>query len=222
MALLDIHMPDLGGLELVRAIHADPMISGVRLMIMTSMGRHGDAEEMRRLGIAGSVSKPVRPSELRRLLSSERALPASDESRQTVRDDLRLGCRILLVEDNPVNREVALGMLGIMGCGADLAANGREAIEAVARREYDLILMDCQMPEMDGFEATRKIREWEKKHKPTTTPIIALTAHALEGDRDACLASGMDDYLSKPFDQEQLRLVLGRWLGVECCASAPH
>ena len=116
---------------------------------------------------------------------------------------------ILLAEDNPVNQEVALSMLELLDCRVDVAATGREAVEAVGRVQYDLILMDCQMPDLDGFEATQTIRASTQR----TIPIIALTANALQGDRERCLEAGMDDYLSKPFNQARLQDVLRRWLG---------
>jgi CheY-like chemotaxis protein len=125
-----------------------------------------------------------------------------------------LGARILLAEDNPVNQEVALGMLENLGCTAELAASGLEAVEAALRAGFDLILMDCQMPGMDGYEATQRIREHEQAAggKKEPTPIIALTAHAMQGDREKCIAAGMDDYLTKPFNLEQLSAALHRWL----------
>jgi CheY-like chemotaxis protein/HPt (histidine-containing phosphotransfer) domain-containing protein len=127
-----------------------------------------------------------------------------------------LGGHILLVEDNPVNQEVTQSMLQLLGCRSDLTKNGREAVEAVSRNRYDLVLMDCQMPVMDGYAATRVIR----KSETSRTPIIALTANALAGDNDRCLAAGMDDYLSKPFTLQTLRTILERWLpaGVEGAA----
>ncbi len=211
--LVDIHMPDMGGLELVRKIQADPCICGIKPLVMTSVGRQGDSEEMRLLGIAGCLCKPVRASELHGLLSA--GMDGATGKASAVAKDIsriHLESRILLVEDNAVNREVAIGMLELLGCSADQAVNGREALEAVMRGNYDLILMDCQMPEMDGFDATKAIRKRERDQEIPPIPIIALTAHALEGDREVCLAAGMNDYLSKPFNQEQLRLVLNRWL----------
>jgi CheY-like chemotaxis protein len=122
--------------------------------------------------------------------------------------------RILLVEDNPVNRAVTRVMLEYFGCRTDVARNGREALAAVAGAVYDLILMDCQMPEMDGYDATRAIRERESAcgGEVRRIPIVALTAHAMEGDRESCLDAGMDDYLSKPYKPDQLSVVLARWL----------
>jgi CheY-like chemotaxis protein len=120
--------------------------------------------------------------------------------------------RILLAEDNPINREVALAMLAHLGYQADVAANGHEAVAALTRTTYDVVLMDCQMPEMDGFGATQAIRAHEATSQLEHTPIIALTAHATQEDRQQCLAAGMDDYLGKPFTLEQLRLALENWL----------
>jgi CheY-like chemotaxis protein len=122
--------------------------------------------------------------------------------------------RLLLVEDNPVNQKVALVNLKKLGFDVQVAGNGREALIALAGNRFDLILMDCQMPEMDGFEATRAIRQREEQSAARRVPIVALTANALEGDREQCISVGMDDYLTKPFKQEQLREVLDRWLPV--------
>jgi CheY-like chemotaxis protein len=118
------------------------------------------------------------------------------------------------VEDNPVNQKVALVNLKKLGFDVQVAGNGREALIALAGNRFDLILMDCQMPEMDGFEATRAIRQREEQSAARRVPIVALTANALEGDREQCISVGMDDYLTKPFKQEQLREVLDRWLPV--------
>jgi len=124
----------------------------------------------------------------------------------------RLTGRMLLVEDNPVNREVATGMLELLGYHVDSTENGQRALEVSAAGAYDVILMDCQMPLMDGFTATSHIRERERQTQAARIPIIALTANAMEGDRDRCLAAGMDDYLSKPFSQDHLKEIVSRWL----------
>jgi CheY-like chemotaxis protein len=124
------------------------------------------------------------------------------------------GALVLLAEDNPVNQVVALHMLENLGCQVETVADGREAVEAVLETGFDLVLMDCQMPEMDGYAATALIREQGRAEggEAASTPIIALTAHAMDGDRDRCLAAGMDDYLAKPFTQDQLSEVLRRWM----------
>jgi CheY-like chemotaxis protein len=119
-----------------------------------------------------------------------------------------LSGHVLLAEDNPVNQEIALVMLQTLGCSVTVAQNGREVVDQAQATPYDLILMDCQMPEMDGFEATRVIRDWEQRSERTAIPIVALTAHATLGDREQCLAAGMNDYLSKPFSMDHLQAVL--------------
>jgi signal transduction histidine kinase/CheY-like chemotaxis protein len=125
----------------------------------------------------------------------------------------RRPCRILLAEDNVVNQVVAMAMLNQAGCSTDIAKNGREAINAFFRSSYDVVLMDCHMPEMDGYEATVLIRDKERETGKAHVPIVALTANAMEGDREKCIAAGMDDYLTKPFDRNQLMTMLGRWTG---------
>jgi two-component system sensor histidine kinase/response regulator len=222
LAILDYHMPGMNGLELARRIKEDPAIRDVRLIMLSSVGLRGDAKEARLHGVAGYLSKPVRQSVLYDCIATvmgasrskaEQPFVTRYNAKATVK---ALGGHILLVEDNPVNQEVTLGMLQLLGCRVDLAANGREAVEAVSQNRYDLVLMDCQMPEMDGYAATRAIR----KSETCQTRIIALTANALAGDSDQCLAAGMDDYISKPFTLQTLRASLERWLpaGVEGAA----
>jgi two-component system sensor histidine kinase/response regulator len=189
--------------------------------LLTSMvGQLGDAERARQAGILNCLSKPVRQLELYNCLV--KAVAHSSDASETVpsqtlnvvvpsnatRQSRRL---VLLVEDHPINQEVALAMLESLNYQVKVVANGLEAVEAVARGNFDLVLMDCQMPEMDGFSATSEIRRTARANE-RRLPIIALTANAMQGDQEACLASGMDDYLSKPFDPDQLRAVLARWL----------
>ena len=140
--------------------------------------------------------------------------PADDGSglRRVPKTDRRLEGKVLLAEDNPVNQTVAVAMLKHLGLDVDVAANGVEAVERIGAEDYGVVLMDCQMPELDGFDATRRIREWELEALKRPTPIVALTANALSGDREACLAAGMDDYISKPFTAEELYSVLSLWL----------
>jgi CheY-like chemotaxis protein/HPt (histidine-containing phosphotransfer) domain-containing protein len=204
----------MDGLELAARIKDDPAIREVKLIMLSSIGLRGDAKEARARGIAGYLSKPVRQSVLYDCIATVMGgLRSGPDHPITTRYNLKTAERalrghILLAEDNAVNQEMTRSMLELLGCRSDLAENGREAVEAFLRNRYDLVLMDCQMPEMDGYAATRVIRKSEK----CRTPIIALTANAMAGDSDRCLAAGMDDYLSKPFSLQNLRAVLERWL----------
>ena len=220
LALLDLHMPETDGFDLARAIKADSAIAGVRLVLMPSYGLRGDAQLARILGIAAYLMKPVRQSQLFDCLATVMAerlqtdelpdAPGNLVTRHTLEEARLLSRRrILVVEDNPVNQKVATRQLEKLGQFSDVAANGREAIEALERTQYDIVLMDCQMPEMDGYEATAEIRRREGSTKHTV--IIAMTANAMEGEREKCLAAGMDDYISKPIKPEKLREALERW-----------
>jgi PAS domain S-box-containing protein len=218
LALLDFQMPGMDGLELARHIKADPALAGVRLILLTSLGVRGLREEARAAGIDGYLVKPVRQAHLSDCLAAVMAAlgpapsaptgPAADPER---RPPVAEGLRVLLAEDNPVNQTLAVRMLEKLGCCVDAVGNGHEAVAAVDRAEYALVFMDCQMPEMDGFEATAAIRHGETGSR--RVPIIALTASAMQGDREACLAAGMDDYLSKPLRPHDLERMLRRWQG---------
>jgi PAS domain S-box-containing protein len=214
LAILDLHMPDMDGLTLAHAIRSNPAICRVDLLALSSGERdahHGAADP---LGFVAWLQKPVRQSTLRTCLRNYRqgfvAAPAREGGKALTPS--AIGGRVLLVEDNPVNREVAIGLLELLGCHVDSAEDGHQALEVSATSAYDLIFMDCQMPIMDGFTATARIREREQQRHMPRTPIIALTANAMDGDQDRCLATGMDDYLSKPFSQDQMREMLSRWL----------
>ncbi len=220
VAILDAAMPGMGGIGLARAIRADERIADMKIIMLTSGS--DPEEESGELHIRAYLRKPVRQSQLYNLLASLVKLPVSEACGEPASSGLQAikGCftsfRILLVEDNAVNQAVSKAMLEYLGCQTDVAGNGREAVEAFSRAWHDLILMDCQMPEMDGYEATRVIREMELAHGGDRgyprTPIVALTAHAMEGDREVCLKAGMDDYLSKPFRPNELYSVLTRWM----------
>src|SRR5215470_4159529 len=229
-AVLDMMMPGMDGLTLTHAIKADATIAAVHLVILTSMGVHAEVQEARQAGIIGFLSKPVRQSQLYNCFiaaletSAQGSLPAPLPHPMLVIALRPLQGRILLAEDNPVNQEVAVGMIESLECQVDVVETGLQAIEALERCSYDVVLMDCQMPEMGGLEATRVIREREAlpstSHPAVHTPIIALTAHALPSDRDQCLAAGMDDYLSKPFTLEALHATLARWLSPQPAAAS--
>jgi CheY-like chemotaxis protein len=215
-AILDFQMPIMDGLALAKIIKADPDLAAMRLVVLTSLGQKLTPEEMREHGIAACLIKPVRQSELFNCLvnvmSANPPAPRPKSAPVFVPPpEEHAGVRILIVEDNVVNQKVALQQLRKLGYSADLVANGLEAIEALARIPYSLVLMDCQMPEMDGWEATRKIREGESAlNPPRRVPIVAMTADAMQGDREKCLQAGMDDYLAKPVRIDDLRGALDR------------
>ncbi|HET7057292.1 MAG TPA: response regulator [Nitrospiraceae bacterium] len=235
LVILDSQLSDMEALTLARSIRSRAGGTGLRLVMLSAMAQTEDAEALQQAGIQAILTKPFRQSRLYDCLATVMGGSPEEQAalRRTVPQPVEVRTlghgRILLAEDNPVNQEVALGMLEALGCHADLASNGREVLEALKQKTYDLILMDCQMPEMDGFEATKHIREMEARRsalepRPSDLeqfphlPIIAVTAHAITGDRERCVTAGMDDYLSKPFVQDQLQALLLRWLpprGVE-------
>jgi PAS domain S-box-containing protein len=217
IAILDLMMPGMDGFELARAIKSDPSISAVPLVLLTSYGQRGDCATAEEAGIAAYITKPVRQSQLFQCLTSVLSQPATEPTiahkeaailtKHTVAEKKPLSHKlILLAEDNTVNQKVAVRQLQKLGYRADAVANGQEVLEALGRIAYDLVLMDCQMPEMDGYEATAEIRRREGTSKHTL--IVAMTAHALDGDRMKCIAAGMDDYLSKPVKPDELERVL--------------
>jgi CheY-like chemotaxis protein/HPt (histidine-containing phosphotransfer) domain-containing protein len=222
LAILDMQMPEMDGIELAQRIKAEPAISSTRLIMLSSIGRRGNAEEARRADIEAYLTKPVRQSQLYDALATvmgtpgDVAVPQEGKERQFVtryslkEAKARSRARILVAEDNQVNQKVAVKMLERLGYRADVAANGLEAVEALSRIPYSAVLMDVQMPEMDGNKATEEIRrrEGSKRH----TPIIAVTANAMQGDREKALEAGMDDYVSKPIKPEELDAVLERWI----------
>jgi len=223
LAILDMQMPEMDGLGLARAIRADASIASVRLVLLSSIGEWIEPEVLREAGIAASLLKPVKQSQLLDCLAgvmSGRAQPRGERRlvpRGTPKPRLR--GRVLVAEDNPINREVATAMLDEIGFEWDIAGTGVEVLEALARRRYDAVLMDGQMPEVDGYEATQELRRREAGGR--RTPVIAMTAHALAGDRERCLAAGMDDYLSKPVYLNDLRAVLERWIPQGTAPPAP-
>ncbi len=218
LAILDMEMPGMDGFELAAAIKSDPQIQATRLVLLTSLGRRGDATAARQCGFAAYLTKPIRKAQLQSCLETvmgfsltdPQAAPPPLVTSHFLKDcQRRQACRILVVDDHQVNQQLGVLMVERAGFRADVAANGLEALEAVSRIPYDMILMDCQMPEMDGYEATKKIREAEGVNH---VPIIALTANAMQGDRDKCLEAGMDDYLTKPIRPEELTRVFTTWL----------
>ncbi len=221
LAVIDMNMPGMNGIELARAIKADTALAALPLVMLTSLGQDGEVAAAREAGIACYLCKPIREQVLRAAIARTLASDGAPEALATALADATpsLGGRVLLAEDNPVNQAVALGMLESLGVEVDVVDNGRQAVDRVATGRYDLVLMDCQMPELDGFGATAEIRRREQ-NAVARLPIVALTANALDGDREICLAAGMDDYLAKPFTREQIVAVLTRWLSQPAAAAA--
>ena len=222
---VDMAMPDMDGFEFAERVRADASIAGVKLVVLSSIVDPATSDDLKRRGFAGYLNKPVRESRLLECLrvvaglqpvldAVEPALPMPgrlvtiDVIEET---DFHVMPHVLLAEDNPVNRRVAARMLERLGYRVDVAADGREAVDAVAHTSYAAVLMDCQMPVLDGFEATRAIRAAEEAGG-RRLPILAMTAHAMPGDRERCLAAGMDDYVPKPVSINSLRAILSSWI----------
>ncbi len=220
IAMVDMQMPEMDGWELGQQIKLDPALRNMHLVLMTSMGHRADAEQLRETGFDAYLTKPVKPSTLYDCLAMfvgpkrTQQAPANKEqqSAHPISDTKQYSDRLLLVEDNIVNQRVALTSLKKLGYLADVAANGNEALEALQERRYALVLMDCQMPEMDGYAATAAIRSADHTDWDPAIPIIAMTANAMKGDRDKCIAAGMNDYLAKPFRLDSLEQMLKKWL----------
>ena len=219
VAILDMAMPGMDGVELGRRIKADPSIAETPMVMMSSMEGAANESHVKEMGFSGYLNKPVRQSELFDLLATVLGRAAVTENRRIVNIpeidavpvSKKQDIQILLVEDNPTNQVVALAMLKKLGYKAKVTSNGREAITALQNTQYDIILMDCQMPEMDGFEATRRIRQGESGRKYINVPIIAMTAHAMKGDKELCLEAGMNDYLAKPVKSQELSKLIAQW-----------
>jgi two-component system, sensor histidine kinase and response regulator len=239
LTIVDLNMPGMDGMELAQRIKIDPSISSTKLILLTSVGLRGEAEQARRAGFSVYLTKPVRQSKLfdaiatvMSLLEEKISTPEHREAPPIVTrhslDNAKANtherparAHLLVAEDNQVNQKVAVRMLERLDYRADVVANGSEALEALSRIPYDAVFMDVQMPEMDGYEATAEIRRREAhvKHRSITmgrpvrrTPIIAMTANAMQGDRERALEAGMDDYVAKPVKPEELVAVLERWI----------
>jgi signal transduction histidine kinase/CheY-like chemotaxis protein len=218
-ALLDMQLPNMDGISLARKIKADPSSSGTDLILLTSLSEVSICKTVRKRLFADCVTKPISKPQLLKCLLSVRlsGLPRENEPSQSnvtrpLNDTTEKSLRVLLAEDNAVNQQVALRQLRRIGLRADAVANGLEVLEACNRVAYDLIIMDCHMPEMDGYETTRRLRERGQSSAKLT--IIAMTSGARQEDRDRCLASGMDDYISKPVRPAELEEVIERWTRV--------
>lgn len=221
VVLLDMQMPGMDGLAVGSRIRKEPQLEDTVLILLTSFHPFEDEAEMSELGFAGWLPKPIRASQLLTTIAESvtcakagvvRPEEAIDHARRLMTDVPRKGrssgARVLVAEDDNISREIAKILLQDAGYDCHVVCNGAEAVEAVRRERFDIVFMDCQMPKMDGFEATRQIREWESQRKSDHlhyfTPIVALTANALQGDRERCLSAGMDDYITKPLEPGRL------------------
>jgi CheY-like chemotaxis protein/HPt (histidine-containing phosphotransfer) domain-containing protein len=217
VATLDFHMPGMTGVQLAQAIRKDTSLRKIKLVLLTSSGNRSDAATVRHAGFDAYLHKPVRISALYDCISAAVGGVRIGAARTMVTAGVLAETKslarshVLVAEDNGVNQKVAARMLEKLGYRVDVAATGREAVDAVLRNGYSAVLMDCQMPEMDGFEATIEIRRRQGK-TGRHTPIIAMTAGAMEGDREKCLAAGMDDYLAKPIARADLATALKHWI----------
>jgi PAS domain S-box-containing protein len=218
IALLDMNMPEQDGESLGRQMRDDPALANVQRVMLTSAALRGDANRLREAGFAAYLTKPLKEEHIQRCLAALRGRVADVDAVPTLitRHTLeeapqgRIG-HILLVEDNPINQKVASTLLKKRGHSVKIAANGALALEMLAAERFDLVLMDCQMPVMDGFEATRRVRA-DTEAAFRDIPIVAMTANAMEGDRETCIATGMNDYLSKPFHEADLNALIQRFL----------
>jgi CheY-like chemotaxis protein len=219
LILMDMHMPEMDGFGLVARIRERPELSTATIMMLTSAGHRGDGERCKELGVSAYLLKPIRQSELREAIA--RVLGGREQTgaiplitRYSLADAREPGesLRILVAEDNAVNQLLVLRMLEKRGHRVVVASNGREALAAIEKGVYDLVLMDVQMPEMDGIEATVAIRKKEKEQGGGShQAIVALTAHAMKGDEERCKAAGMDGYLTKPIRPQELNSLLERY-----------
>ena len=222
IAIVDMMMPDADGIEMVRALRANPRLAATKVIMLTSAGGDAERRKARESGVDIHLTKPVRRDELlgaigdvlggnAASLSATAPSPITINPASTPSTMTGKQYRLLLAEDNQINQQIALAMLKPLNLDIQLADNGALAVAAVRDAHFDLVLMDCQMPELDGFQAARRIREQFPHRK---LPIVALTANAMEGDRQRCIDAGMDDYLAKPFKQEQLLQIVGKWMNI--------
>jgi CheY-like chemotaxis protein len=214
LVLTDANMPAIDGFTLAERVKQDPQLGSTFIMMLTSGGRPGDVARCEALHVASYLLKPVKQSELFDAIALALGITAAEEPAEVTpaaAPPPRPGLRILLAEDSLVNQKLAVGLLQKFGHRVDVVGDGRAALAAVESNQYDLVLMDVQMPELDGLEATRAIRARER-HRGGHTPVVAMTAHAMKGDRERCLDSGMDDYVAKPIRAQELWDAMARVL----------
>ena len=255
VALLNMYMPEMDGTMLGSLIKANTKFKNTKLIMMTHLGQRGDAKKLKKIGFCGYLTKPIRKAQLHDCLALALGLKEKSNglvldrfiTRHTIAESHKRCVRILLADDNLTNQQVATAILEKLGYRADVVANGKEALAALTGTPYDLVFMDCQMPEMDGYEATRQIRNWggetgnrkletgeasggcvfppaagsstSIKFQASSIPIIAMTAHVMKGNREKCLRAGMNDYIAKPISPGAVADVLDRWLSGPASAS---
>jgi PAS domain S-box-containing protein len=218
ISFIDMQMPQMDGFELCSTIRGKKQFSNLRTILLTSQGQRGDAKKAKSIGFNAYISKPVNPSDIYNMLLQVSQVTSQKESlvtRYNSEEAVRLHARILVVEDNIINQKVAGGMLKKLGINVDYAANGQEALSLLKTIDYDLIFMDCQMPVMDGYEASRAIRSGDEAIINHDIPIVAMTANAMKGDKEKCIASGMNDYIAKPIKPDILRAAIEKWIKPE-------
>jgi len=216
IAILDMQMPEMDGEELGKQILSNTKITSPKLIVMSSIGNRGDAGRLHDLGFSAYLTKPVKQSQLYNCLTTvyghkQEVAEQPLVTRHSIKESQKRSVRILVVEDNPVNRLVAVKILEKLGYKSALASNGREAIDLLKKIDYDIVFMDCQMPVMDGYEATRTIRSGNSGVINSKVTVIAMTANALKGDREKCTLAGMDDYITKPISPAIVSDALTRW-----------
>ncbi|NNG00683.1 MAG: response regulator [Desulfobacteraceae bacterium] len=220
IVILDMNLPDAEGDVFGEKVKQNPDLCGTILVHMSAVGVRGNAKHLEKIGFSAYLTKPIKQSQLYDCLvmvtdrKTETAPKAPDSivTKHTISENRKRDVRILLVEDNIVNQKVAESFVNKFGYNTDIANNGREALKALAEHTYNLVLMDCQMPEMDGYDATGEIRNPTSNVLNHNVPVIAMTAHAMKGDREKCMKAGMDDYLTKPVDPKALSDMLKKWL----------
>jgi CheY-like chemotaxis protein/HPt (histidine-containing phosphotransfer) domain-containing protein len=225
LVITDMRLPDMSGFDLARKVREMDEYSQIPIVLLTSMGTRGDAKLCREIGIQAYLTRPLDPGDLYRAVNAVLSRPVVNGSdsrlvtRHTIAEEGIKGAIVLVAEDNPTNRQVVERHLSSAGYHVNLAEDGRKAVELYGERQYDLVLMDVQMPEMDGYEASRAIREIEARLAASAgagglprTPLIAVTAHATKEHRERCFACGMDDYVCKPLKRRELLQVVEKWL----------
>jgi len=220
VALLNMYMPEMDGAILGSRIKADTKLKKTKLIMMTHLGQRGDAKRLKKLGFCGYLTKPIRKVQLHDCLALALGLNEKSEevaleqfiTRHTIAESHKRRLRILLADDNLTNQQVAIAILEKLGYQADAVANGKEVLAALKDTPYDLVFMDCQMPEMDGYETTRRIRQAQSGVINSDKPVIAMTAHVMKGEREKCLSAGMNDYITKPVSPQVIAETLERWL----------